>query len=347
MANYECPLAMLTRLKPAAVGLLSNQLKKKLREQHAAMVSEIQTEKEKNRDLVEKRKKEMASSRKAKHTMLSLTKKSDEKRLVTKEESAEIQDVALSVYQTTGKYGIGYKQRMRLLADFVKVAYGGELLQYLQAAYFTTLKFCPVNIAETIDISTGVINLNTVRAIRAMQPGIKKGEVGLLPSPSSVQRRQNKVKEYGMEHLKGCLDESERHLFRMDPKTCIPRFLQDFKYTEINGTADEPVLLKFTADGSPLSSTTGMDGAYSAEFAHVDPRLKVVQESALQSPKMAHPVIWGAIPDSKFDRTKYMLPFIKELNKIEADKQICIPCGETVGFHLKWAFQRRPGKQGQ
>ena len=68
------------------------------------------------------------------------------------------------------------------IAGFVKVAYDGELLKYLQSQYFTTLKFCPVNIAETIDISTGVINLNTIRAIRAMQPGIKKGEVGLLPS---------------------------------------------------------------------------------------------------------------------------------------------------------------------
>ena len=35
---------MLTRINPAAVALLSNQLKKKLREQHAAMVSEIETE---------------------------------------------------------------------------------------------------------------------------------------------------------------------------------------------------------------------------------------------------------------------------------------------------------------
>ena len=79
MANYECPLAMLTRINPAAVALLSNQLKKKLREQHAAMVSEIETEKEKNKDLVEQRRKEMASSRKAKHTMLSRAKKADKK----------------------------------------------------------------------------------------------------------------------------------------------------------------------------------------------------------------------------------------------------------------------------
>ena len=139
-----------------------------------------------------------------------------------------------------------------------------------------------------------------------------------------------------MAHLDGCLDDSEVHLFRLNPKQSIPRFLSDFGYTDVD-TRTTPALGKFTADGSPLSAVTGVAGAYSAELVHVDSRLQCVAEGKQQSASMAHPVLWGAIPDSEFDRKEYMLPFIKELSRIEQEGEIEL--GEdTVNINIKWAF---------
>ena len=335
MSVYTCPVAILTANAPEALAGVSQDIQKALEQQHIAMMKVITRQQRDLKGLRDVRDKKAARARANKSQVLN-SPLAKHPRLVHKYHSQHVIDIGLAFYGATAKCGLGECQRQKLLTEFVRCSYDGKFLESIQRTHFESLKFCPIRIARVIDTSSGSINLSTIGAIREMQPGLGFREIGLLPSPSTVQRRQNVVKKHGMAHLDGCLDESELHLFRLNPKQSIPHFLSDFGYTDVD-TTSTPIHIKFTADGSPLSAVTGVGGAYSAELVHVDGRLDCVQKGKLQSPAMAHPVLWGAVPDSEFDRKKYMLPFIKELRRIEEVGRIEI--GEdVVDINIKWAF---------
>ena len=122
----------------------------------------------------------------------------------------------------------------------------------------------------------------------------------------------------------------------MTARVAVSRFLLDFNYHSV--TEDLPVKIKLTADGSPLGPATGIDGAYSAELVHLDSRLQCVKDSKVQSPSLAHAVLWGAVKDSKVCRRTYILPYIRELDEIEKDGYLTLVDGSQQALRIKWAF---------
>ena len=182
------------------------------------------------------------------------------------------------------------------------------------------------------------INLSGVDVLKNLQPGYEFGQEGLIPSSSNVQRKQEIVRKFAEDHLGGEIVENEKHMFKMDPEIAVKRFLDDFKYCEIEHTKDTPLFVKATGDGSPLGHATGIDGSYVFGMAHVESRSETVKKGKAQSPDQYFPLVWCAQKDSQFDRKKHLLPVFKELQEIEDRGVICLPCGTTKPVFIRWAF---------
>ena len=230
------------------------------------------------------------------------------------------------------------KQKKAQVIDFLQVAYDGSLWEQIEDLVLLRNRWDPIEIARIIDTGGASINLSGVDVLKNLQPGYEFGQEGLIPSSSNVQRKQEIVRKFAEDHLGGEIVENEKHMFKMDPEIAVKRFLDDFKYCEIEHTKDTPLFVKATGDGSPLGHATGIDGSYVFGMAHVESRSETVKKGKAQSPDQYFPLVWCAQKDSQFDRKKHLLPVFKELQEIEDRGVICLPCGTTKPVFIRWAF---------